>query len=394
MPTSFGGRRSRAFAALVSLAAFADACKDAAGPGSLGTTLPARMYVLQGPIGDAVSSTIQAETLYVESGLTYRLAGVYWERHVGARYEESGPFTAVRQSDGSLILPSIASGTRDVRAEVRKGSLVIQVHTLSGLTPAVYLAADPPPPSGPVASLVLTTSDTAIRHRETLDIGELVVRGVDATGRWVRRPEVTVVAPEGWPAAVDGVITAPSFDATGEVELRADGSVTRLRIAAVPDLRNMHWRLSYSCDQPFDEDFRSIIGDSAAMDLVVDSARYAPPGPFNYQGFPFLDQGYYMKPWAAAAAYAQGTLTRWYREQPEVTEVSLPVAVIVQRADSIVLNPPHASLVTLDPLPMPLYRAPGEGRLYIGESSADPAPSMCIGYGFNRSGPARLEQVP
>jgi hypothetical protein len=278
---------------------------------------------------------------------------------------------------------------RDLPAAVFPESLVVDDGIPGSGRRLVYLPAPPPPPPGPVTSLVLTTPDTVLLHGQTLDARRLVVRGLDATGRWVKAPPVVVAAPGGWTVA-DGLVTAPGVDGVGEVTLRSGGAEATVRVHVVPDLRTRRWRLQWACAGPVLDDMGATVGDSAAFDLEVDSTRYAweeDPGlefPFTYGGVIIPRVA-----WATAVLYTRGTRTRLVAGSAITDSVRYTIPLLRQWPDSVVLKGPgYASQMSGRPVTLP--RLPGQARAYAAEA---PVGGMCHDLSYTRGGMARFEET-
>jgi hypothetical protein len=339
LPRPAGAIRTLAPFAALGTVALATACADPSSPSDRrDASVPVGMYVLQTvPFHPEV--TVLAETLFVETPTTYRVSGLYDFRRDGQRYTRSAVRDVISAPDGRPMLPGTSvAGPIGVRGD----TLVVYDPGYSEpdlFEAGRYVAAAPPPPAGPVASFVVTTADTMVRHGESIDLAPLVVRGLDATGRWIADPSFTVVAPAGW-AASAGVLAAPQRDEIGVARIAAGGAATEIRVHAVPDLRASRWSLAWSCAEPSVANAPQL-GDSATYAMTVDSAGYVPTAGPPYPAYPFMNQGYYSKPWGQAALYARGTRTVWSGGVATTSEWQRNFNVVSQRADAIWILPPY-----------------------------------------------------
>ena len=388
--------RPRLPRAALAAAALLTACSDPASP--RGGGLPVGMYVLlSGPFRPGAE--VFAETLFVETATTYRSSGLYGVAGAGGgpRYERHPVRDVGFAPDGR---PIIAGTSVSGLVEVRRDTLVVydpgysQADLIEG---GRYVAAAPPPAPGPIASLQVTTTDTAVVHGGRIDIRPFVVRGLDATGRWIPAPSFTVVPPAGWTLDA-GVLVAPARDEIGIARLVAGGASVDVRVDAVPDLRATRWSLAWSCADPSVANAPHL-GDSATYAMMVDSARYVPTEGPPYPPYPFMDQGApYSRPWGRAALYAHGVRTLWSGGLATTSAFVRTFNVVSQRADAISIVPPDPDRDASGP-PVPgirLQRTADAARAYV--AAAGPAAGgddhFCRVLSYRHTSPVRLAELP
>ncbi|HEU4629531.1 MAG TPA: hypothetical protein VFS08_07280 [Gemmatimonadaceae bacterium] len=341
----------------------------------------------------SLGETVLAETLFVSSPTSYRVAGAYVLRFVGEVYEERGPLEATRDpSTGGVALVGVLRSRGGV-ARRHGDSLVVELDAIGGTSHRlVYVASPAPPPPGPVASLQLSLTDTVALPGERLDLRPLVVRGLDASGRWIRDPALIVEAPAGWATAGDTLV-APAAPTVGVAHVRSGDAVAEVEVQVVPDLRESRWRLTWRCLEPFDlvPDAVTRIGDSSAVELVVDSVRYAPASVGYGSDFPFVYSSR-IGPilWAKAALYARGTETVWFPDRTTTDSVRYALPVLRQWADSIQLAGPHYSY-EIPRYPVALPREESAARTY---AATPTTPGMCDDLSYVGGGPVRFEPLP
>ena len=401
LPRQAGAIRALApFAALA--ATLSAACSDPAGIDD-GHTLRSGVYVLATvPIRVLPSElTVVAETLFVASPSRYVVAGRYERRLGGDEYTVRDTATVGHDAEAGLPTVSGVAGSYPAFVTVATADSIVAVigtpSSPTSSTTLVYRVSPPPPPPGPVASLQLNTTDTAVVLGGRIDIRPFVVRGLDASGRWIAAPSFTVVPPAGWTLDA-GALVAPSYDDVGTARLVAGDVSVDVRVDAVPDLRASRWSLAWSCVEPWVANAPNL-GDSAAYAMTVDSARYVPSEGQPYSGYPFMDGGYPMsRPWGQAALYAHGTQTVWRDGVATTSEWRRNFNVVSQRADAIWILPPYPDRDASGP-PAPgirFERTADAARTYVAEPGRVDIgiDRFCRALSYRETSAVRLTELP
>ncbi|MGI8547087.1 MAG: hypothetical protein ACR2M1_07100 [Gemmatimonadaceae bacterium] len=279
----------RHFLAALAASLIVGACSDSTGPHI--TPPAAGVYVLRTingaslPNDDVYPSYVTvAETLFVAPDHSYFVAGAYYARYVPSLYQVS-PRHTFQISGDSVIAPTLGQGANGLggfgaAAITMLGDTVVASYLAGGITHYVRVPAPPPP--GPVASLVLTKTDTLLLQGGTLDVQRLVLRGLDANGLWIAHPvpSVGLVPPAGWTAS-GTVLTAPAAgESEATIGIPSGHASTPLTVRSVIDLRTRKWRISWSCGSglrkyPYANNPPSpVYRDSLSFAAAVDSVAY------------------------------------------------------------------------------------------------------------------------
>lgn len=323
-------------------------CSDSA-TGPRADVPPAGVYVLQSvngiplPWGSISSGQTQAETLFVASDRSYFVAGLYATRGVGA-YNVVKPPRTFQIAGDSVIAPELGASTPALL--VHRGDTVL-AHSSDGSATGVYVRVPTPAPPGPVASLVLKTSDTLLlMGGGPVDVQTLVHRGVDANGLWMTRPVPTVsfTPPPGWTANGSSVTPPADVESEATITLSSGQATTPLTLRSVLDLRRSKWRISWFCGgglrkYPFYQP--STYRDSLSVSGAVDSIVYR-----RGDVSPSLDVVNPYRPPFDATVWFRPTIVQYLSSGEVQTSLpaavgSMSVAIGRQAPDSIIYNPDH-----------------------------------------------------